>query len=228
MTESSHTDQTAPDPAGPPADQPASPWSAPANPVPAQAAPVTEPAPSVAEPVAEVAPAPPMPVFEPAPTPPSFSRRRPAPFEPAPSRALRSSQRRPRPCSRRRRPRRPTPGRSRRPDGRHRTRVPGAAMSTAEMAAVPPAPRRRGLAGVIILSVLNFLLLAALGGGLYFRMQTQQQWEADRADRAGQISGFGTRRPRSRARSVTGRRRRSTSRPRRSRPPSASRPRRPA
>ena len=61
-------------------------------------------------------------------------------------------------------------------------------MSTAEMAAVPPAPRRRGRAGVIILSVLNFLLLAALGGGLYFRMQTQQQWEADRADRAGQLS----------------------------------------
>ena len=63
-----------------------------------------------------------------------------------------------------------------------------APASTAEMAAVPPAPRRRGRAGVIILSVLNFLLLAALGGAVYFRMQTQQQWEADRSYRATQLS----------------------------------------
>jgi hypothetical protein len=133
VTESSQTDQTTPDPAGPPSNQPP---------------PVTESAPSV-------------PVFTPTPPPAnpwptSGDQMAPIGFEPT------------------------TAGPT---DPLFLTPAP-----TAEMAAVPPAPRRRGRAGVIAMSVVNFLLLAVLGGAVFVRMQFQDQWEADRADRAGQIS----------------------------------------
>jgi hypothetical protein len=56
---------------------------------------------------------------------------------------------------------------------------------------VPPAPAAepsRGRAGVIVLSVLSFLLVLTIGGLVVLLLQFQQRWDNDRAQRDQEIS----------------------------------------
>ena len=60
-------------------------------------------------------------------------------------------------------------------------------MPTTDVTAVAPARRRRR-AGVIVLSVLNMLLLLALGGLVATMVRTDQTWKADRDYKDRQIA----------------------------------------